>query len=135
VNRVRGPLAAQLGTRPEDFPQKLPRPSILFGVIAGDQWINPAGPIWLPPPHDGTVSVESTRLAGMEDHLVPPYTHTFIMNPAVVANQIDHFFARRSIHVRCRDQASLIRLSSNFVGLVCMEVLSCALLAWPESIE
>ena len=73
VNRVLGPLAARRGTRPEDLPQRLPRPSIPFGVIAGDQWINPAGPIWLPPPHDGTVSVESTRLAGMEDHLVLPY--------------------------------------------------------------
>lgn len=88
---VLGPLAGQLGTRDEDLPRKLPSPSIPFGVIAGDQWINPAGPLWLPAPHDGTVSVESTRLAGMDDHLVLPYTHTFIMNPAIVANQIDHF--------------------------------------------
>lgn len=36
VNRVRGPLAVQLGTRPEDLPQKLLRPSIPFGVMAGD---------------------------------------------------------------------------------------------------
>jgi len=91
ASAVLGPLAGQLGTRDEDLPKRLPSPSIPFGVIAGDQWINPAGPLWLPSPHDGTVSVESTRLAGMEDHIVLPYTHTFIMHPAVVANQIDHF--------------------------------------------
>ena len=88
---VLGPLAAKLGTGPDDLPSQLPIPSIPFAVIAGDQWINPAGPIWLPSPHDGTVSVESTRLSGMDDHLVLPYTHTFIMHPAVVADQIDSF--------------------------------------------
>jgi hypothetical protein len=70
---VLGPLAGQLGTRPGDLPSRLPSPSIPFGVIAGNQWINPAGLLWLPSPHDGTVSVESTRLEGMDDHLVVPY--------------------------------------------------------------
>ena len=88
---VLGPLAGQLGTRDQDLPQQLPIPAIPFGVIAGDLWLNPAGPLWLPSPHDGTVSVASTRLAGMADHIVLPYTHTFIMNSATVANQIDHF--------------------------------------------
>ncbi len=91
VNAMLGPLARQLGTRPEDIPRRLPSPSIPFGVIAGNRWINPAGPIWLSSPHDGSVSVKSTRLEGMDDHIVLPYTHTFIMNPAVVANEIDHF--------------------------------------------
>lgn len=88
---VMGPLSTQLGTGEEDLPQQLPVPTIPFGVIAGDQWINPAGPLWLPSPHDGTVSVASTRLAGMRDHIVMPYTHTFIMNAAPVADQIDAF--------------------------------------------
>lgn len=88
---VLGPLAAQLGTRPEDLPKRLPVPQIPFGVIAGDEWINPAGPFWLPAPHDGTVSVASTRLEGMEDHIVLPYTHTFIVAAAPVAAQVDRF--------------------------------------------
>jgi pimeloyl-ACP methyl ester carboxylesterase len=96
---ILGPLADQLGTRSEDLPSRLPIPSIPFGVIAGDRWINPAGPLWLPAPHDGTVSVASTRLEGMADHIVLPYTHTFIMNPAVVADQIDAFLRQgRFLH-------------------------------------
>ena len=96
---ILGPLAAQLGTQPEDLPQRLPIPPIPFGVIAGDQWINPAGPLWLPAPHDGTVSVASTRLVGMQDHIVLPYTHTFIMNSSAVADQIESFLrAGRFVH-------------------------------------
>ncbi|MFK7897646.1 MAG: esterase/lipase family protein [Myxococcota bacterium] len=88
---VLGPIAGQLGTRESDLPQSLSAPRIPFGVIAGDRWVNPVGPIWLPSPHDGTVSVASTRLDGMEDHLVLPHTHTFIVNSAGVARQVDAF--------------------------------------------
>lgn len=91
TEKLMGPLAGQLGTRGEDLPQSLPKPPIPFGVIAGDQWINPIGPVLLPAPHDGTVSVASTRLPGMADHLVVPATHTFIMNQALVADQVDVF--------------------------------------------
>ncbi len=89
-----GPLAAQLGTREADLPRRLPNPGIPFGVIAGDRWINPVGPWLLPGPHDGTVSVEATRLDGMSDHLVLPYTHTFIMNASEVASQVEAFLRR-----------------------------------------
>ena len=88
---ILGPLAAQLGTRPEDLPKRLPRPELPFGVIAGDDWINPAGPLWLPEPHDGTVSVESTRLEGMSDHIVMPYTHTFIVSAEPIVEQVESF--------------------------------------------
>ncbi|MEE8167050.1 MAG: alpha/beta fold hydrolase [Myxococcota bacterium] len=86
-----GPLASQLGTGQDDLAERLPSPPIAFGVIAGDRWINPTGPLLLPAPHDGTVSVASTRLEDMTDHLVLPYTHTFIMNAAEVADQVDSF--------------------------------------------
>ena len=88
---VLGPLAPQLGTGPHDLPRRLPAPDLPFGVIAGDAWINPAGPLWLPAPHDGTVSVESTRLRGMRDHIVLPHSHTFIVAAASVADQVDRF--------------------------------------------
>lgn len=91
LRALMGPLFTQLGTGQDDLPSQLPVPEIPFGVIAGDQWINPAGALWLPAPHDGTVSVASTRLSGMRDHLVLPYTHAFIMNASPVADQVDTF--------------------------------------------
>ena len=86
-----GPIAPQLGTGQDDLPARLPVPDCEVGVIAGDHWINPVGAVVLPPPHDGTVSVERTRLAGMRDHLVVPHTHTFIMNSSQVAREVIHF--------------------------------------------
>jgi pimeloyl-ACP methyl ester carboxylesterase len=86
-----GPMAPQLGTGPEDLPARLPVPNCDVGIIAGDRWINPVGSFVLPPPHDGTVSVSRTHLAGMKDHLVVPHTHTFIMNSGRVAREIIHF--------------------------------------------
>lgn len=91
VDTVMGGLATQLGTGEDDVPKQLPKPPIPFAVIAGTSWINPIGPVLLPTPHDGTVSVASTRLAGMADHLVIPATHTFIMNRSEVAKQVDSF--------------------------------------------
>lgn len=86
-----GPLGVQLGTGPSDLPNRLPPPSIPFGVIAGNRWLNPLGPIWLDGAHDGTVRVEATRLPGMSDHLVVPHTHSFIAWGAPVAEQVDVF--------------------------------------------
>jgi len=86
-----GPMAPQLGTGRNDLPARLPAPDCEVGIIAGDRWINPVGALILPSPHDGTVSVDRTRLDGMKDHLVVPHTHTFIMNSSEVAREVVHF--------------------------------------------
>ena len=109
LDEVMGPLSTQLGTGAGDLPRTLPIPSIPFGIIAGNQWINPAGALWLPEPHDGTVSVASTRLEGMRDHIVLPYTHTFIMNAAPVADQID----------RLREQCVQVQITGGCLRYFC----------------
>ena len=88
-----GPIAPKLGTRSQDLPKTLPQLEIPYGVIAGDRWINPLGAWLLEKPHDGTVRVEQTKLAGMDDHIVVPHNHTFIMNASIVAKQVHAFFS------------------------------------------
>lgn len=104
-----GPAARQLGTREgaracdgiEALPAALGPVPFACGVIAGDRPLGPdpaelvppafSVPPTLPAPHDGKVSVASTRVAGMADHLVLPVGHTFIMNDRAVLDAVERF--------------------------------------------
>ena len=61
------------------------------GIIAGDHPLNPLFSAWFGGPSDGTVSVESTHLAGMRDHIVMPHSHSLIVLRKAVAAQSLHF--------------------------------------------
>ncbi|MDH3404460.1 MAG: alpha/beta hydrolase [Acidobacteriota bacterium] len=88
---VFGELATQLGTSGEGLPQRLAVPDTDIGIIAGCRWINPVGRLLLTSEHDGSVTIASTRLERMADHLVVPRTHTFLMNGPEVAREVAHF--------------------------------------------
>jgi pimeloyl-ACP methyl ester carboxylesterase len=86
-----GPLAADAGTSPVGLAHRLPPVSYEVGIIAGRRALNPLSYWLLPQPNDGIVSVNSTRLAGMRDHLVVPYPHRLMLNAPVVVDQVVHF--------------------------------------------
>jgi triacylglycerol lipase len=71
----------RLGTGPESVPRALgawPDNAGALGVIAGERTLNPLFSSWVPGVDDGKVAVASTHLAGERDHLVLPYSHTWL---------------------------------------------------------
>ncbi|MBL8580094.1 MAG: alpha/beta hydrolase [Mesorhizobium sp.] len=84
-----GPAAKELGTGPDSLPRRLGPANYTLGIIAGDRSANPIFSSKLSGPNDGMLTVASTRLQGMRDHITLNVTHTFIMNnPMTIAQTL-----------------------------------------------
>lgn len=86
-----GPAGLQLGTGEASIPRSLGPVSFDVGIIAGTRSINPILSTILPDRDDGKVSVESTRVEGMSDHLELPVNHVFMMRDPEVIAQVIHY--------------------------------------------
>lgn len=88
---LNGPAGLELGTRRDAVPNTLPEfPDYDLGIVAGDVSLSLLASQFIRGANDGKVSVESTKLDGMTDHIVVQATHTFIMmNPVAIAEVLE----------------------------------------------
>ena len=84
----RGPAGQALTTLEIHFPYPLPS-QYEVGIIAGN--VSPFGKLFFDEPNDGKVAVSSTYLDGINDFIVMPVTHTFMMKNKKVMYQILFF--------------------------------------------
>ena len=85
---VNGDAGMQLGTGALSLPNQLGKANFDVGIIAGTQSINLLLSSLIPDTDDGKVSVESTKVEGMNDHIEMPTTHVFMMRNDAVIDQV-----------------------------------------------
>jgi hypothetical protein len=86
-----GPAGCQLGTAPTDLPSRLGICNRPLGIIIGNRPATSLLSRFFPGPNDGKVSVARAQLSGMQDFLIMPYGHSFIMNRRSVHEQVAFF--------------------------------------------
>ena len=79
IDWVNGPAGRQLGKGADSVPLALGPADFELGVIAGNRSIDPITSAVLDDPDDGKVSVEDTRLEGMDDFVIVEHSHAFMM--------------------------------------------------------
>lgn len=88
---INGDAGMQLGTDELSIPNTLGKANFDVGIIAGTSSINWILSSLIPGTDDGKVSIESTKLDGMNDHIEMPVTHPFMMkNDRVIAQVVNY---------------------------------------------
>lgn len=88
---LNGDAGLQLGTGSLSVPNTLGAANFNVGIIAGGRSINWILSTMIPGVDDGKVSIERTKLEGMNDHLLLPVTHPFMMKNDTVIFQVLYY--------------------------------------------
>lgn len=89
-----GPAGQQLGTESTSIPNQLKPIPLEIGIISGTKSLDPWFSSDIEKPHDGKVSVASTKLAEMKDFISVAHSHTFIADSDTVAKQVKLFLSK-----------------------------------------
>lgn len=89
--KVCGPAGQQVITNQTAFANIFGAVSYELGIIAGSGTIDPISSYLIKEPSDGKVSIKSTMLEGMQDHVVLPVSHFFMPSNKEVWRQALHF--------------------------------------------
>ncbi len=88
---INGDAGMQLGTGEMSIPSKLGKAEFDVGIIAGTKSINWILSLIIPSTDDGKVSIERTKLEGMNDHIEMETSHPFMMKNQKVIAQVIHY--------------------------------------------
>ena len=88
---IGGPAGVTLGTGEDSVIDSLGAVKFDLGVIAGSTNINPLVFLFIKGPSDSILSIESTKVEGMNAHKILPVTHTFMMRNNEVIEQTIHY--------------------------------------------
>ncbi len=88
---VYGPAGQQLVTNGAGLDELMGKVDYPMGVVAGNASIDPVSSAIIPGEDDGKVSVESTKVIGMRDHITVPANHSFFPQTRSVHEQAYHF--------------------------------------------
>ena len=88
---INGDAGMQLGTGELSIPNQLGKAEFDVGIVAGTRSINWILSWIIPSADDGKVSVERTKLEGMNDHIEMKVTHPFMMKNDEVIAQVVHY--------------------------------------------
>jgi pimeloyl-ACP methyl ester carboxylesterase len=86
-----GPAGQQLITSQEKFKHLFGDVHYELGIIAGNLTVEPISSLFINWPNDGKVSVASTRLEGMKDHLIVRVPHSYFTFLKRIHRQVLHF--------------------------------------------
>ncbi|ESQ78723.1 triacylglycerol lipase [Asticcacaulis sp. YBE204] len=102
-----GPAARQSGTGSDGFATHLPHHvDYEVGIIAGCVSFDLLPLFFVPPPHDGKISVGRTKIAQMTDHIVLPTSHDSMMHDPLALLQTVRFLQQGHFLHLLRPRAS-----------------------------